>query len=143
MGRYGRGDREEVHGWARGAPISDKDKDLKRDGQDRYVFEEDESLAGHGTWARGRVSGWGPIKGTDGRKVGFVDVGDGGSEVQFDRRNLSDGLRGLADHQLRGGMVAVRLWYKDGGYGKRWGDLVRTVEEDEEAYEQGEDAADA
>ena len=142
-GGHGRGDREEVHGWARGAPISNRDKELSRDGQYRYVFEEDQNLAEHGTWARGRVSGWSPIKGTDGRKIGFVALGDGGGEVQFDRRTLSDGLWELADGQLRGATVAVRLWYKDGGYGKRWGDLVRTVEEDDEAHEMGEDAVDA
>ena len=77
-GGYGKGNREEVHGWARGAPISSKDKELQRDGQHLYVFEHDRSLAGHGAWARGTISGWSPIKGTNGRKIGFVDLGDGG-----------------------------------------------------------------
>ena len=139
-GGRGKGNREEVHGWARGAPISRKDKELQRDGQHLYVFERNRGLAGHGAWARGTISGWSPIKGTDGRKIGFVDLGDGGSEVQFDRRNLSDGLQERADGPLRGIAVAVRLWYGDGGYGKRWGDLVRTVDEDDEAHEMGEDA---
>ena len=64
-----------------------------------------------------------------------MDLGDGGSEVQFDTRNLSDGLRGLANGPLRGVEVAARLWYGEGGYGKRWADLVRTVEEDDEAHD--------
>ena len=64
-----------------------------------------------------------------------MDLGDGGSEVQFDTRNLSDGLQGLANGPLRGAEVAVRLWYGDGGYGKRWADLVRTAAEDDEAHD--------
>ena len=57
----------------------------------------------------------------------------GGSDVQFDMRNLSDGLRELAGCELRGTEVGVRVWYGDGGYGKRWADLVRLCEEDDAA----------
>ena len=132
-GEGGEGERETVHGWARGAPISSKPRTLQRDEDYPFVFESNRSLAGHGAWARGTITGWGPIRGTRGRSIGFVDLGDGGSDVQFDTRNLSDGLRELADGPLRGVEVGVRLWYGEGGYGKRWADLVRTADEDDEA----------
>ena len=131
-GGKGDGGGEMIRGWARGVPVSKRDKTLCPEQGYPFPFEEDRGLAQHGAWEHGVVTGWGVLRAGD-RPVGFVELSDGGSDVQLDARNLSDGLRKeLEDGELRGRQVGLRVWYGDGGHGKRWADLVRLREEEEE-----------
>ena len=130
-GGKGDGGREMIRGWARGVPISRRDKTLYPEQGYPFPFEADRGLAQHGAWGQGVITGWGVLRAGD-RPVGFVELSDGGSDVQFDARNLSDGLHELEDGELRGRQVGLRVWYGDGGHGKRWADLVRLREEEEE-----------